>query len=257
MTDGRPAMKPLRTAAAVFAGLFSAAPAFAANGASFAIIGYSPDARYFAFEQYGYEDASGDAYWDVFVLDLQSRAMVGGAPFHAVLSGAKESVLLSTVRASAMKAAQPVLTGKHITEPAEILAANPATEVVADRRRITFDREYTAMGSSPGGNAEIRHELSLTAIPLPRPKACPADGAETVGFTLTLTDLKLGSSHAIHTDKSLDDTRGCPMGYDVTAVIAHAGFPDTDRLVAIIGLYDGGWEGADQRFMAVPFTLSD
>lgn len=202
-------------------------------------------------------DSSGNAYWDVFVLDLQAKAMAGGAPFRVVLDGENKSVLLSAAREKAMAAARPALNAMNITEPAEILAANPATEVVADRSRIVFDRAYTAMGASPGGNPEIRHELSLKTLTLPRPKDCPADGPETYGFTLTLRDVKLGSSHAIHTDAVLDSTRGCPMGYDVSAVAANAGYSDTDRLVALIGVYEGGWEGAGHRFLAVPFTLSD
>jgi predicted secreted protein len=33
--------------------------------------------------------------------------------------------------------------------------------------------------------------------------------------------------------------------------------PVTDRLVAIIGVSSRGFEGADHRFIAVPFTLSE
>uniref|UniRef100_UPI0035B09F26 DUF2259 domain-containing protein n=1 Tax=Aestuariivirga sp. TaxID=2650926 RepID=UPI0035B09F26 len=51
--------------------------------------------------------------------------------------------------------------------------------------------------------------------------------------------------------------RNCPAAYDVAAVVAQTGFPTTDRLVALIGVYARGFEGMNHRFIAVPFTISD
>ena len=49
----------------------------------------------------------------------------------------------------------------------------------------------------------------------------------------------------------LPESRRCPLAYDVTAVVAQSGLQVTDRLVAIIGVYSVGFEGADHRFIAV------
>ena len=59
--------------------------ALAADGAAFNAIGYSPDSRYFAFEQYGVQDGSGFPYWDVFVIDLKTNEWVKGSPYRAML----------------------------------------------------------------------------------------------------------------------------------------------------------------------------
>jgi predicted secreted protein len=77
------------------------------------------------------------------------------------------------------------------------------------------------------------------------------------GFTLTLKDLKLNQSHVIHRDSAVPASRGCPLGYAITAVVAPMGYPDTDRLVAMVSVFTRGFEGVDERFIAVPFTISD
>ena len=42
-----------------------------------------------------------------------------------------------------------------------------------------------------------------------------------------------------------------------SAVLPKTGFPETDRLVAIIGVYAKGFEGLDHRYIAVPLLLKD
>ncbi|MCB1377794.1 MAG: DUF2259 domain-containing protein [Alphaproteobacteria bacterium] len=248
---------PAATWIASLALLGAATAAGAADDANFSIIGFSPDARYFAFEQYGYEDGSGAGFWEIDIIDLKTDEWVQGSPV-TIRTDDEDPPLLSKVRAAAMEQAGPILQAVNITEPGEILAANPATEVVDDRTRITFDREYVSMGSMPSGDTYIRHELAVTPMPLPQPAACdPEDGDQAVGFTLTLKAIKRDFTHAIHTDKAIPRSRGCPVGYDLTAVVAHAGYPDEDRMVAIVGVYQRGWEGANHRYIAVPFVLSD
>jgi hypothetical protein len=141
-----------------------------------------------------------------------------------------------------------------------VLAANPATEVVADRSRISFSRYYVTMGATPGnfnGSYQIRHELSLADVEVPPPANCTPEDGPYPGFSLTLKDLNLGSSHVIHKDESLPASRHCAVGYDLSAVVAPTGDPDTGHMVAIVGVYSHGFEGPDHRFIAVPFTLSD
>ena len=46
-------------------------------------------------------------------------------------------------------------------------------------------------------------------------------------------------------------------GPALALALAQAGLPVTDRLVAMVGVYSVGFEGADHRFIAVPFVISD
>ncbi|WP_373503394.1 DUF2259 domain-containing protein [Aestuariivirga sp.] len=229
----------------------------AADGAEFNAIGYSPDSRYFAFEQYGIQDGSGFPYWQVFVIDLQENEWVKGGPVRVVLED--EQAKLSAARDKARSQAQALLTEMSITELTVILAANPATEAAADPSRITFDRWYSSMGARPAPIESVvaRHELVVGTLKLPDPAGCYPEDGPYLGFTLTLKDVKLGTAHPIHEDKAIPASRGCPLGYDIAAVVAPSGYPDSERLVAIVGVYARGFEGADHRFIAVPFTLSD
>ena len=231
--------------------------ALAADGANFNVIGYSPDSRYFAFEQYGVQDGSGFAYWDVFIIDLKTNQWVKGAPVRAVIQD--ETAKLSAARAKARALAEPLLQRNAIAEPAALIAANPATEVVADRSRIAFDRWYRPMGASPESLAttDIRHEVSVEAMKLPDPQGCYDADGPYFGFSLTLKDLKLDSAHVFYKDETIPASRGCATGYDIAAIVAPANITDEDRMVAIVGVYARGFEGADQRFVAVPFVLSD
>lgn len=245
-------------ALAIFASLaIASAPALAADGAAFNAIGYSPDSRYFAFEQYGVQDGSGFPYWDVFVIDLKSNEWVKGSPYRALLES--ETVKPAAARDQAHAAAAPALKELEITQPAELIAANPATEAVPDRERLTFDRFYESLGARAGEKSQlgVRFELTVEKIPLPRPAKCPEGDGESYGVRVILKDLQTGTSRSIHEDKAIPDSRNCPAAYDVAAVVAQTGFPVTDRLVALIGVYARGFEGLNHRFIAVPFTISD
>lgn len=243
-------------AAAVFAALvIGSAPALAADGAAFNPIGYSPDSRYFAFEQYGVQDGSGFPYWDVFVVDLKANEWVKGSPYRALIESeeAKPAAAREQARAAAAEALKP------LTEPAELIAANPATEAVPERERLTFDRWYESLGARAGEKSQlgVRFELSVEKIPLPRPPKCPEGDGDSFGVRVSLKDLQTGTTRVIHEDKTIPDSRNCPAAYDVAAVVAQSGMPVTDRLVALIGVYARGFEGLNHRFIAVPFTISD
>lgn len=231
--------------------------ALAADGAAFNPIGYSPDSRYFAFEQYGVQDGSGFPYWDVFVIDLRANEWVKGSPYRALLES--ETAKVSAARDQARAAAAPALRDLAISEPAELIAANPATEAVPERERIVFDRWYESMGARADhtGQLGVRFELSVEKLPLPRPAKCPKGDGDSFGVRVSLKDMQTNSSRVIFADTSIPDSRNCPLGYDVAAIVAQSGMPVTDRMVALIGVYAPGFEGANHRFIAVPFTLSD
>lgn len=237
--------------------IFGAARALAADGAAFNAIGYSPDSRYFAFEQYGVQDGSGFPYWDIFVVDLKTNEWVKGSPYRAMLES--EEAKPAAARDQARAAAAATLKDLDITQPAELIAANPATEAVPARERLTFDRWYESLGARASEKSQlgVRFELSVETIPLPRSARCPEGDGDSFGVRVSLKDLQTGTSRVIHEDKDIPDSRNCPAAYDVAAVVAQTGFPTTDRLVALIGVYARGFEGMNHRFIAVPFTISD
>ena len=136
------------------------APCASDAAAPACIIGYSPDSRYFAFEQYGTQDGSGFPYADIFILDLKTNAWVDGSPIRILIED--ETATLAAARAKAIAtAASRCCRRIAITEPASVLAAKPATEVQADRSAAHLRPLVPAHGrldaATRGGH--VRHAL--------------------------------------------------------------------------------------------------
>src|SRR4029450_2112606 len=109
-------------------------PARAADNAERAIIGFSPDGRYFAFEQFGVQDGSGFPYAEIFVVDLIANQWVKGSPFREKVED--EGALVSAARFKTAKAARALLTQLRTGEPGELLASQQPTQASGDRRQL-------------------------------------------------------------------------------------------------------------------------
>jgi predicted secreted protein len=226
----------------------------AADGAKFRALGFLPDAKYFAFEQYGVQDGSGFAYDDVYVIDIAKDTWVKGTPIKTLLEDEIGSV--AAVRLKAKKDSQVFLQQAGSSEDAEFLAANPFGELVGDRTRVTFHDHYNnSMGFI--GNAEDQGSWMLSVKPkkIPLPPDCEGD-SEALGFRLEIKNNKSGLVTVLHEDFELPKSRGCALFYDVEAIVQPAGGAENGQLVAIVGVSRRGFEGADRRFIAVPFKFN-
>jgi predicted secreted protein len=240
----------MRAGLALVAGLWLAAPALAADGAQSQAIGYSADGKYFAFEQYGIEDGSGFPFWDIFVLDLAADSWVPGTPVRIRIDS--EDAKLKDARAKAHAAAKPVIDRLGIDEPANLLLANPQTEILADRSTVNFNAFYRYREPQAQGD----YQLAVTTIDLPVPANCTDPDFKPLGLQLTLKDLKTGGTEVLAKDEAIPKSRYCPLFYDIEAVYAPSSYDVPGRHVAIIGYYSRGFEGEDRRFLAVPFDLA-
>ncbi|MBG1233036.1 DUF2259 domain-containing protein [Aestuariivirga litoralis] len=238
--------------------LASATPSFAGDGAELNILGFSADSRYFAFEQFGEQDGSGYAFDEIFVVDLTKDAWVKDSPIRVL---GKDDEKLGVVMQQARAKYAALEKTYAITSPVRVLARSPVYEVIEDRKTITFDTWYMSseFGSTPDVPdtlKEVRYVLSVAEKPLPRPSTCPEDmGDDYKGFTLKLKSIKDGSERELVSDAAIPNSRGCPFGYDVQAVVDGFSDTQTDQVVAILGVYSLGFEGKDLRYMAVPFKL--
>jgi predicted secreted protein len=226
----------------------------AADGAKFRAIGFSPDGAFFAFEQYGMQDGSGFAYSDIFLLDIAHDAWVKGTPINVVLE--EETLSVTAVRAKSKKLSTQLLQQMNISVDAEILAANPFTEVVTERSKLTFHDHYNnAMGVL--GNADSAGSWTLTTslVTVPLPAGCE-DDIGVKGYRLDLKNNLTSLKTQLHIDKTVPKSRSCTIDYDIEAVVQPVGNSETGQLVAIIGVASRGFEGADRRFIAVPFKFN-
>ncbi|MFN3169793.1 MAG: DUF2259 domain-containing protein [Hyphomicrobiales bacterium] len=244
----QPFLRPLlRRSFVVFLAFFGAVT-FQASAAELAepnIIGYSVDGRYFAFEQFGIQDGSGFAYSEIFVLDLDADRWVPGTPIRK--RGVDETERLFDVRAEAMAEAEPHLARLHISAAHRTLAATTPMEDGEQERVLTFNPRPILTPIDPP------RTMRLARLPMASPRDC-FDMVETAGFALTL-QAEGGAEHTIHRDDRLPYSRACPANYGIAAIITP--FDRTPgRAVALISVYQLGFEGLDRRFLAVPFDLS-
>lgn len=229
--------------------LMTVTTANAADNAERAVIGFSPDGRYFAFEQYGVQDGSGFPYAEIFVVDLDANQWVKGSPFREKLED--ETANVSAVRAKAAQAASSLIGQLKTAEPGEALAAQLPTQAVADRRRISFDPFYQSQTSQKGE----RYMMSLDLVPFAAPESCYAEDGKQMGFRLMIKDNESGMEKEIHKDTAIPSSRYCPRDYDISDVVTYRPVSGPQRQVVLVGVYTPGFEGVNRRYLAVPFAL--
>lgn len=239
-----------RLGASLVALFLLALPAAAAERALIDFIGFSDDAKYFAFEEFGIGDGSGAAYSTIYVIDLSQDKWVTGSPFAVdTLDDADpEARPLHEVRATALAQAQPMLTELGITEPVQIVALNGDGEH-ADRKTLSW---WTPRCCGIDQTEESEFTLSLSETPAKGADNCQdtyAEGMGVVGYTLTVD---VDDEHKeLHADGAvLPASRRCTLGYSIYGVVQP--MDSNYGRVAIIASWPFGFEGPDRRFLAVP-----
>jgi len=233
----------------VIAGLAGlAAPAEAGDRALLEVIGFSGDARYFAFEEFGIQDGSGFAYANLYVIDLAADRWVTGSPVR--VQATDEARSLVAVRAEAAGAAAGLIEKFDITVPGEIVALLGDGVPDADGRALAFGRP----GYAPGAVLEpARLALETFEAAAANPDCAAWFGTPPRGFALHLIDA--AGTRLIHRDAApLPRSRGCPLDYRLHAVVLPSGAAALDAAVALVSSYPGGFEGPDRRFLAVPLA---
>lgn len=231
-------------------------PAFAADGAQSRALGYSTDARYFAFEEYGIQDGSGAAYSSIFILDTEKDDWVKGTPIR--VQGTEDEGDVAVIRDRAMKQAAPLIADLKLTGAFDTLVHMPFTEIVPDRTSVRFARSYASSGRLEDYDSLGSFQLRVASVAVPQPAGCPdADFITVTGMEVSLTNLQSGARKILASDKAIPKSRWCPHDYDIEAVYAPTAMGlQKDPLVALIGVYSRGFEGSDRHFIAVPFELN-
>lgn len=224
-----------------------AAPALAGDRALIDLIGYSADARYFAFEEYGVQDGSGFAYSSIYVVDLAEDEWVVGTPVR--VRAETEAVTLSAVRAEAQASAAEDIAALGIDRPAEYVAQIGDGAPGLDADSLRFGRPGYEPGAVLGD-----HELRLSTFPVTAAAPCKEwFGVDPLGYQLILANSE--GSRQIHRDGDLPRSRGCPVTYRLHGVVLPFQAESVADAVALISVYPGSFEGPDRRFIAVPLGL--
>jgi len=222
-------------------------PVAAGDRALIDVIGYSGDARYFAFEEFGIQDGSGFPYSNLYIVDLTTDSWVVGTPVRKQASD--ESVPLGEVRAQVRAEAEDKLESLGINVPAEYAALIGDGAPGLDGQTLRFGTPGYEPGAVSGN-----YELRLSTFPATSAAPCSEwFSAEPLGYQLIIADS--GSERLIHRDGALPRSRGCPLAYRLYGVVVPFQARSIGDAVALISVYPGGFEGPDRRFIAVPLGL--
>lgn len=235
--------------------------AWAGDGAALNVLGFSPDGRYFAFEQYGEQDGSGSLYSIITAIQIAGDRPAKGMPVTAImdpdnpaLGKAPRDQQLADIRAKAAAAAAPVLQQLKISEAGHMVAsqrdANTRSILQSEHVKAAMKAAATTMTLPVEQfGADARVVLREFDIALPRCKDL-SPREHPSGFGLTLERKGRPTIH-LSRDQTIPPSRRCPEQYGITEAHALA-LPDgSTALAVLIHYFYPAFEGPDRRFLAV------
>ena len=236
-------------------------PAGAGDGSALNALGFSPDGRYFAFEQYGEQDGSGALYASIAAIEVANDRMVKGFPIASSLNPeetnrAKEprDKLLAEVRAKVAAEAAALLKNLGVATPGRMLVSvrqSRPRELLDSEPVKAVRRAATVTLALPRDRFGRGTQLVLKEfdIALPRCKDLVIEGHPN-GFGLTIERKGRPTIH-LSRDQTIPAPRGCPDRYGLSEV--HALYlPDgSTALAVLIQYFYQAFEGPDRRFLAV------
>ena len=236
-------MRAISGSLAAFITFVLASVAAAGDTASLDILGYSPDGKVFAFEEYGQQDGSGFAYSSIFFLDITADKFLAGTPIRVRIDD-EESI--AKIRGIARAKAGPLIDQYRLTEnPGVMVAYNPPSEVDSDPHKVRY---YPYLSAQPGG---LTNTLELKTRDFPPSQDCLNMTGSYVGFTLTLTEYQAQPfDKVLHADSTVPKSRNCPNEYRIGAVVSSEAAEATPIAMIMVGSF--GFEGNDRRWIAVP-----
>jgi predicted secreted protein len=234
--------------------------AHAGDSAARKVLGFSPDGKTFAFEQYASVYESPETIVEIQVIDTLTDSFVKGSPF-SVRTKEDDERELDVIRAELMKKAQPTLTqlkvgaaGKHFPGKPSIDLDEIGIYQMAERP-LAKTQEITL----PGGR---KAKLAIEETALGKASCYGAGGRGTFGnvivqgLTLTLT-LDGGASTVLQTDKRLPKSRRCVTEYGIAEAFLHEAADGAQTLAVLLETVDAHdfHAGPNRRFMAVTKRL--
>lgn len=227
----------------IFVLLSASASALAGDSAERRIIGFSPDGKWFAFEQFGVQDGSGFPYYDIFIIDLDKDKWATGTPVRIRIDD--ENATLHQARGQARVKAAPMLAKLKIIDQGRLIASNPVTESVGDTTEINFQAHMNL------ASLEYRYRIKLEQFALTGEPHCKDLGSETKGFAVAISKGEQPPVE-VYRDAALPKSRGCASRYAIADVIAASNPGRPNRFVVLVHKFAFGFEGPDSRFIAIP-----
>lgn len=233
------------------------AAAEAGDAAARNVLGFSPDGKIFAFEQYTMEYEEEASFSEYFFIDTVRDTYLPGTPVFVRVKG-DDGLDEKKARAdAAVKAA--VLVQKHrINDRGQHLAGKPSMDPddIGIYQMGAMPMAAKQEFALPGGR---KAELSITTRPLGKAKCESGRGVigefEVKGLILTLAIG--GTKITLQDDRKLPRSRRCVTAYGIAEVYLHTANDKTVTLAALVETEDNhdSHAGPNRRFMAVTRRL--
>jgi predicted secreted protein len=232
--------------------------AHAGDAAARKVLGFSPDGKRFAFEQFTQFYDATEVLDEIVVIDTTTDRFVKGAPLRLETKSDDERDV-ETLRAALLAKAKPLLARYKIGEPGTRFVGKPsmgideieiyqtATEPLAKAQAIAL----------PDGR---KLTLTVTDNPL-GPAECRS--ARGVGFEVATAGVMLKLSidgaapKTLAQDTKLPPARRCVSGYGLAEVLHHQAKDGAQTLAVLLEMVDHAdyHAGPNRRFMAVTTRL--
>ena len=239
-------MRAILTAAVL--ALLTPAAAWAGDAAEARVLGF--DGGLFAFEEYGVQDGSGFPYSNIYVVDVADDSWVEGTPIRVLLQ--EDGATLAEAREAAEDRLEDRYGERFKRAGGVVLAHSPLGEVETGPVRLAFAPVLPAL---PLGEPERRYEarLELFHARTQTQRCIQAIGDRPMGFRL-IVEREGGRSVVLGEDDVVPRSRGCPITYRISQIVAPEGYPP-DRVAVLLSVFGPGFEGASRRFIAVTGRL--
>lgn len=245
---------------AAFTALSGAAQA--GDAAARRFIGFSPDGKFFAFEQYTMLYDEDAAFSEYVIIDTEKNRFVAGAPVRVFIRDETDGLDEEKARADAEKKAKPLLDKFKVSEPGSYVAGQPSMDL--DEIGV-YQMEPKPLAKTldvplPGGR---KARLTVQSLPLGTAKCDGFGGrgragrAKVAGLKLTMS-LDGTAPVTLQQDKSLPKVRRCAADYGIAETYLHTAEDGIVTLAALIEYADndGFHAGPNRRFMAVTTRLA-
>ena len=208
-------------------------------------IGFSPDGRFFAFEQFGEQDGSGFAYAEIQVIDTETDTYVEGTPVSVLIK--REEASIGEARRESFNQARAVLEARKIgDDPGHLVALLPIGELsekAHELRYQAFPSFYVAEGI---------HRVFLEEFDAKGQDLCQSMDVKVRGFALFMaSDAEPDARREVYRDTKVPKSRNCPSAYAIGGVVT-PGLGSSAPHMVMVQIASLGFEGNNLRWLAIP-----
>jgi len=221
--------------------------------AHFHFIGFSRDARYLAFEEFGITDYEGQAYSSIYVIDTEKN-LFAASPFRTVgkrhRSMEDEEKFSEPVRKETRQKANAQLKRFGIVDgnTGVQVAAHLINEYSNGDQNKSSEGLPLKVAFTKRGNPLYREgywEIELKEVATGEEKY----GEKLMSFEMTIKN-ENNDMRVVQRAGKVPKDRGDATGYAIQEVFLYH-----NRLAIFVGVFSRGWEGDDMRLMAVTTRL--